>query len=205
LRSARAPPTSMPIERASALMSCRSSAAATYAFVGAQATFGQLPPQRPRSTTATDAPYSAAAFRAASRAAEPVPITIRSKIMPSPLSSDELSVRSDDEPRAAELSDVLAEHLQRLRVADVGVERSPGVGELDPSVAPVDRADQPRIGPGSGRGAVRDDVRRPRLGTGPAAIAAPGGVLGERVEGEATAVEEDRPIPGVADGDSRAA
>ena len=53
--------------------------------------------------------------------------------------SDERSVRSDDEPEAAELGHVLAEDLQRLRVAHVVVERSAGVGDLKLSVTALDR------------------------------------------------------------------
>src|SRR6266540_395599 len=52
------------------------SAATRYAFVGRQATFGQEPPQRSRSTIATLAP-SSRARAAPSRAAEPAPRTRR--------------------------------------------------------------------------------------------------------------------------------
>jgi hypothetical protein len=73
-RSGAARPNFVPITRRSRW----SSAATRYAFVGLQATFGQDPPQRVLSISATFAPYSFAAFCAASRAAEPAPITIRS-------------------------------------------------------------------------------------------------------------------------------
>ena len=59
-------------------MSCISSATTRYAFVGLHATFGQLPPQRVLSTSATLAPQTCVAFAAASRAADPEPSTIRS-------------------------------------------------------------------------------------------------------------------------------
>ena len=70
--------TRMPRFAASALMSCTSSAAVRYAFVGRHAMFGHEPPQRSRSTIATVAPYSRFAFPAPSRAAEPAPRTMRS-------------------------------------------------------------------------------------------------------------------------------
>src|SRR5437763_6453458 len=78
-RSNRGEPTSIPRSDAISRVSRRSSAAATYCFVGLQATLGQSPPQRRRSTSATLFPWSAVARAAASRAAEPAPSTIRSK------------------------------------------------------------------------------------------------------------------------------
>ena len=55
-RSIFAGPASTPSRATSSLMSCASSAATRYAFVGVHATFGQLPPQRSFSTRATRAP-----------------------------------------------------------------------------------------------------------------------------------------------------
>src|ERR671935_2944149 len=78
-RSTSGVATRMPRFAASCSMSCTSSAAVRYAFVGLQATFGHEPPQRSRSISATFAPYSRFALPAPSRAAEPAPITIRSK------------------------------------------------------------------------------------------------------------------------------
>src|SRR5919204_568118 len=70
--------TRIPRFAASCSRSWTSSAAVRYAFVGRQATFGQEPPQRSRSIIATPASCSRFALPAASRAAEPAPITIRS-------------------------------------------------------------------------------------------------------------------------------
>src|SRR5215831_15815678 len=61
-------------------MSCMSSAATRYAFVGRHATFGHEPPHRVLSTIATCAPCSRAALPAPSRAAEPAPRTMRSYV-----------------------------------------------------------------------------------------------------------------------------
>jgi hypothetical protein len=48
--------------------------------------------------------------------------------------ADEPPVRADDEPKAAELRDVLTEDLPRLAIADVVVERLSGIGHLLRSV-----------------------------------------------------------------------
>ena len=77
-RLVRAGPTSMPSGSASVSMSWASSAATRYAFVGLQATLGQLPPQRVFSISATRASCSFAALLAPSRAPDPEPRTIRS-------------------------------------------------------------------------------------------------------------------------------
>ena len=70
----------MPIHSLNSLTEYASSAATRYAFVGRHATFGQLPPQRVRSMRATRAPCSRDALAAASRAAEPAPMTMRSNL-----------------------------------------------------------------------------------------------------------------------------
>src|SRR5207244_1443199 len=54
----------------------------------------------------------------------------------------ELAARPDDQPRAAELGDVLAADLPGLGVADVVVERPPGVRDLAAAVAALGRAEQ---------------------------------------------------------------
>ena len=64
-RSTSAGPQRTPIQSLSSLTLYASSAATRYAFVGRHATFGQLPPQRTRSMSATRAPWSRDALRGA--------------------------------------------------------------------------------------------------------------------------------------------
>src|SRR5688500_13847851 len=59
-------------------------------------------------------------------------------VTPSAREAHELSARTHDEPEAAELEDVLAEHLAH-RVVDVVVEGPAAVGQLPPPVAPARR------------------------------------------------------------------
>src|SRR5438552_13282125 len=56
--------------------------------------------------------------------------------------TDEPAARLNDQPGAAELGDVLAKDLPRPGVADVVVERPPGVGDLAAPVAALGRAEQ---------------------------------------------------------------
>src|SRR5437867_3410186 len=113
-------------------------------------------------------------------------------------SADEPAARPYDEPEAAELADVLAEHLAGLPISDVVVERVAGVGDLKPAVAAPGRSEQLAAADG-GR-----EVRRPRLRAGARAGALAAGILRERVEREAAAVEQDPAVRGAVDGDGAA-
>src|ERR671918_3020208 len=78
---------------------------------------------------------------------------------------DEVSVRPLDEPEAAEPEHVLAQHLPRLAVADVVVERPPAVGQLPPAVAPPGRPQEVALRAGSCPEPAGHDVGRPRRRT----------------------------------------
>src|SRR5215218_7409909 len=78
--------------------------------------------------------------------------------------ADELAARADDQPAAAVFEDVLAEDLAGAAVADVVVERPPGVGDLAPAVLPLGRPEQRALESGADpQRPLRREVRRPRL------------------------------------------
>src|SRR4051812_26079139 len=95
-----------------------------------------------------------------------------------------------DEPRSAELHDVLTEDVARLAVADVVVERVSAISDLARAVAPADGADEraARAAPAA-RAPARED-RRPSLGAGAVARGLPAAFAREEVDGEAAAVEQ---------------
>src|SRR5262249_23751961 len=95
-----------------------------------------------------------------------------------------------DEPRPAELLHVLAEDLAGLPVADVVVERTAGVGDLELAVLATGRTDLL---------AAADrarEIRRPRLRAGAVAAATTSGVPRARIEDEAATVEQDVAVAG---------
>src|SRR5204862_6528380 len=111
--------------------------------------------------------------------------------------------RAHDAPDAAELGHVLAEDLAGLEVVDVVVERAPCIGRLQRAIGPLRRA-EPAAGDAGTRARARlDEVRRPGLGAGTAARAAPVRVTRESIEHEAAPVEQDPSERGALDDDGR--
>src|SRR5919201_1685393 len=78
----------------------------------------------------------------------------------------ERAARSEHEPGAAVLGDVLAQHLPGPLVADVVVERPPRVRHLPLSVATAGRPEKGPLDAGAGGESAASEVRRPRLRAG---------------------------------------
>src|SRR5438477_401320 len=93
---------------------------------------------------------------------------------------------ADDEPGAAELDHVLAQHLPCPAIADVVVERPSGVGDLELAVRAARRPQQGALRARTRLEAAAQDVRRPARGAGAGAVAVAARVAGERVEGKAS-------------------
>src|SRR6185437_7716808 len=109
---------------------------------------------------------------------------------------NELAVRANDQPPAAELDDVLAGDPAGLPVADVVVERPPSVGDLAAAVVSLRRPDQlwPDAVAGDERALLVVDG--PGLRAGAVTAAPSASVLRERVEHAAATVEEDFSVAG---------
>lgn len=90
-------------------------------------------------------------------------------------------------PAAAVEVEVVAIGLARSRIADVGVQRAPVVGELERAVSPLYRSGLARQS-GACRGASGD--RRPVSSAAPVALRRGRRVRSERVQGEAPAVRQ---------------
>ena len=102
---------------------------------------------------------------------------------------DRLAVRGHDVPGAAELRDPLAQDLARPSIADVVVERVPGIRELQAAVASPDGPEQACMRSSArGKRSVGDDVRRPREGTCFVAGARCGPVVREPIQREAASI-----------------
>src|SRR5689334_9688002 len=98
--------------------------------------------------------------------------------------------RGEDVPLGTELVEPLPARLARLRVARVGVERVPGVGDLCPAVGALGG---PELGGGHAAGgdALRARQRRPHARARPITGAGAALVLLEQVESAPVAVHED--------------
>src|SRR5436190_20893584 len=105
--------------------------------------------------------------------------------------TNETAVRTDDEPDAPELVDVLAEDLARPAIVDVVVERPATVRDLTPAVGTLPRSEQGGLDTRGGLRTCADEVGRPRRGACAAARAASAGILREGVQPETAPVEQD--------------
>src|SRR5688572_4487277 len=118
---------------------------------------------------------------------------------------DRVARRVDDEPRAAELGDVLAGDLAGPRVGDVVVERVPVVGDLAPTAAALRRPEQVRVHARAGaRPAARVD-RGPGDRALPVAAALVSLLPREEVDRTALGVEQHAAVAAVHDLDRLAA
>src|SRR5918992_6239407 len=115
-----------------------------------------------------------------------------------------IALRIDGVPRAAELDDVVAEHLTP-GVVYVEVECLPPVRDLPAAVAALDGAEQVPVDAAPGAGTAHGVEGRPGVGAGAVAAGLPARVAGEEIEGAVVAVEEDGPELGVPKRDARAA
>src|ERR687895_630772 len=115
-----------------------------------------------------------------------------------------IALRVDGVPRAAELEDVVAEHLAP-GVVHVEVERLPLVRHLPAAVAALYGAEQVTVDTAPGAGTALGVEGRPGFGAGAVAAGLPARVAGEEIEGAVVAVEEHGPELGVPKGDARAA
>src|SRR5918992_1203054 len=115
-----------------------------------------------------------------------------------------IALRVDGVPRAAELEDVVAEHLAP-GVVDVEVERLPLVRHLPAAVAALYGAEQVTVDTAPGVGTALGVEGRPGFGAGAVAAGLPARVAREEIEGAVVAVEEHGPELGVPKGDARPA
>src|SRR5918999_5614230 len=115
-----------------------------------------------------------------------------------------IALRIDGVPRAAELDDVVAEHLTP-GVVYVEVECLPLVRDLPAAVAALDGAEQVPVDAAPGAGTAHRVEGRPGVGAGAVAAGLPARVAGEEIEGAVVAVEKDGPELGVPKRDARAA
>src|SRR5262245_62428709 len=115
---------------------------------------------------------------------------------------DELTARPQNQPRAAELVDVLAQDLAGALIPAVVVERPPVIRDLLATVAPSGRADQRLPYSLAGEESSARKVDRPRLCARAVTLAAPAPpVAGEGVEGAAATIGEDAAVFCAADGE----
>src|SRR5439155_10751096 len=105
--------------------------------------------------------------------------------------ANERAARAQDQPEPAELAHVLAEDLPGAAIADVVVERPPGVGDLSGPVRTAGGAQEGLRDAFAGQESPLEDVGRPGGCAGAGADALALGILREPVEHEAPAVEQD--------------